>query len=66
MSEPRNGKVFGGKYNSKEEADQIFLVVEEQASFPGGMGEWNKFLRKNLKYPRQATLTVWQFLLFAQ
>lgn len=39
----------------EEEVDQIFLVVEEQASFPGGMGEWNSYLRKNLKYPRQAT-----------
>jgi len=39
----------------EEEADQVFLVVEEQANFPGGMGEWNKFLKKNLKYPRQAT-----------
>ena len=38
----------------EEEADEVFLVVEEQASFPGGMGEWNKFLKKNLKYPRQA------------
>lgn len=39
----------------EEEADEVFLVVEEQASFPGGMGEWNNFLKKNLKYPRQAT-----------
>ncbi|MCO6357887.1 outer membrane transport energization protein TonB [Roseivirga pacifica] len=39
----------------EEEAEEIFMVVEEQASFPGGMGEWNKFLKKNLKYPRQAT-----------
>ncbi len=38
----------------EEEADQVFLVVEEQAMFPGGMAEWGKFLRKNLKYPRQA------------
>ena len=38
----------------EEEADKVFLVVEEDAAFPGGPGEWNKFLRKNLKYPRQA------------
>ena len=38
----------------EEEADEVFLVVEENASFPGGMGAWNKFLKKNLKYPRQA------------
>lgn len=38
----------------EEEADKVFFIVEENAVFPGGMGEWNKFLRKNLKYPRQA------------
>lgn len=38
----------------EEEADQVFLVVEENAQFPGGNGEWNKYLKKNLKYPRQA------------
>ena len=39
----------------EEVADQVFLVVEEQAAFPGGPKAWTKFLRKNLKYPRQAT-----------
>jgi periplasmic protein TonB len=39
----------------EEVADEIFLVVEEQANFPGGTEAWRKFLRKNLKYPRQAT-----------
>ena len=38
----------------EEEADQVFLVVEESAMFPGGMAGWGKFLKKNLKYPRQA------------
>jgi protein TonB len=31
-----------------------FIIVEELASFPGGMEYWNKYLRKNLRYPRQA------------
>ncbi|OEK05479.1 energy transducer TonB [Roseivirga misakiensis] len=38
----------------EEEAEKIFLFVEEDASFPGGFGEWNKFLKKNLKYPKMA------------
>lgn len=38
----------------EEEADQVFMIVEENASFPGGMSEWNKYLKKNLEYPRQA------------
>lgn len=37
----------------EEEVDeqQIFTVVEEMPSFPGGMGECMKFLGKNINYP---------------
>lgn len=35
-------------------ADEVFDVVEESPDFPGGMEAWNDFLRKNLKYPKQA------------
>lgn len=38
----------------EEVADKVFMIVEEQASFPGGQAAWNKFLKKNLEYPRQA------------
>lgn len=31
-----------------------FLVVEEQASFPGGNEAWMKYLVKNFKYPKVA------------
>ncbi len=31
-----------------------FLVVEEQASFPGGNQAWMKYLKKNFKYPKRA------------
>lgn len=31
-----------------------FIVVEEQASFPGGSEAWMKYLMKNFKYPRTA------------
>ena len=34
-----------------EEEDQIFQVVEEDASFPGGTAELMKYLHKNIKYP---------------
>lgn len=40
---------------AEEIADEIFMVVEEMAAFPGGGQAWGKFLRKNLKYPRPAT-----------
>lgn len=38
----------------EEVADKIMLFPEEQASFPGGQKAWRKFLRDNLKYPKQA------------
>ena len=39
---------------AEEEAEAIFLPFEDQAAFPGGKEAWNRFLRKNLKYPKQA------------
>ena len=33
---------------------EIFIVLEQQASYPGGLPELIKFLGKNLKYPSQA------------
>ena len=38
----------------EEVGEEIFMIVEEQASFPGGNKAWGKYLRKNLKYPRTA------------
>lgn len=41
--------------NSPEVAPPTpFIVVEEQASFPGGVQAWTRFLRKNIKYPKFA------------
>ena len=36
------------------EEEEIFQVVEEQASFPGGYGECLKWLQKNMDYPQIA------------
>lgn len=33
------------------EFDQVFTVVEEQATFPGGIEAWTQFIDKNLKTP---------------
>lgn len=41
----------------EEKAEEVFIVVEDQAAFPGGKAAWGKFLRKNLKYPRHAART---------
>lgn len=39
------------------EEEEIFTVVEQMASFPGGLQELNKYLAKNIKYPQQARET---------
>jgi len=38
----------------EEDVDQIFTIVEDAASFPGGISAFYKYLKKSLKYPRQA------------
>ena len=38
----------------EREVEQIFDVVEEQASFPGGLQAMMEFLGKNTKYPEMA------------
>lgn len=38
----------------EEKADEIFDVVENMPTPPGGMQGWNKYLSNNLKYPTQA------------
>jgi protein TonB len=38
----------------KEDVDQIFDIVEEEATPVGGMAAYYKFLSDNLEYPRQA------------
>lgn len=37
-----------------EVVDEIFSVVEEMPSFPGGNSKFYEFVSKNLKYPRKA------------
>ena len=36
------------------EQGEVFLTVEEQPMFPGGMEEMMKFLQRNVKYPKEA------------
>ncbi|MFA5971091.1 MAG: energy transducer TonB [Lentimicrobiaceae bacterium] len=38
-----------------EEKKEIFTIVEEMPSYPGGEAERNKFLADNIVYPQQAT-----------
>ena len=45
---------LGKPVQKSEEEGEIFLVVEEQRMFPGGMEEMVKFLQKEIKYPKEA------------
>lgn len=49
-------KVEVAKVTETESEDEvkIFTVVEQQASFPGGFGELNKYLASHIQYPQQA------------
>src|SRR5258708_20177061 len=38
----------------KEDEAPVFLPVEFEAQFPGGMQAWARFLNKNLHYPEEA------------
>lgn len=48
----------------EEEEQTIFIVVEESASFPGGIQEMTNFIKNNLKYPQQARETGTQGKVF--
>lgn len=37
-----------------ERVDEIFTIVEESASFPGGISAFYEYLKNELQYPRQA------------
>lgn len=38
----------------EEDVDEIFTIVEEPAGFPGGLSAFYGYLKKEMKYPRQA------------
>ncbi len=52
--DPNEGKAKVEVVEVKPVEEQIFTVVEQQASFPGGTEALAKFLTKNLKYPPEA------------
>lgn len=37
-----------------EVAEKIFLIVQEEASFPGGNSAWLTYLKQNFNYPKNA------------
>lgn len=51
---PSNGTVGVVEAPKKADDDAPFTRVEIDASFPGGMTQWARFLNKNLRYPDDA------------
>ena len=47
------GIIEAPKKNDEDE-DGIILHVEIESEYPGGLGAWQRFLRKNLNYPQEA------------
>ena len=37
-----------------DDKDKIFIVVEVQPEYPGGMGKWNEYVKSSLRYPKDA------------
>ncbi len=52
--DPNEGKAKVEVVEVKPDKEEIFTVVEQNASFPGGQEALNKFLSKNIKYPAEA------------
>ena len=46
--------------------EEIFLIVEDQASFPGGEAKLYEFIRNNVKYPQLAKETGIEGTVFVQ
>lgn len=38
----------------EEDEDQVFVIVEKKAEFPGGQKNLMEYLRENIKYPEKA------------
>ncbi|MEQ9302747.1 MAG: energy transducer TonB [Marinoscillum sp.] len=43
-----------GMEMEEEKVEEIFLIVEDQANFPGGIGEFYKYVAQNIGYPEPA------------
>ncbi|MEM6735155.1 MAG: energy transducer TonB [Bacteroidota bacterium] len=47
-------QTYSQEYDSIAFNAEKFIEVEESAQFPGGLNGWTKYLKENLKYPREA------------
>lgn len=54
LNSSESATITGSINNSQNRAEDVHMTVDQTANFPGGMGEWMKFVTSNLKYPQQA------------
>lgn len=52
--EPGENDIVVVGYAPAKTDDEVFMVVEEQPQFPGGMSAMMQYLSSNVKYPEQA------------
>ncbi len=50
----------------EEDADQIFIIVEKQPEFPGGLTAFYQFVQKKMKYPSLARRMVIEGKVYVQ
>lgn len=48
------------------EENPVFTIVENPASFPGGIDAWGQYLKENMKYPKEAIEKSIQGRVFVQ
>lgn len=59
--------LFSKTMEIQEQTDgEVFTIVEEAASFPGGLDAWVGYLQENMKYPEQAQRLGVQGRVFVQ
>jgi TonB family protein len=50
----QGGELISGESYNEDGSIDKYTLLEEAIAYPGGPKEWDKFLRKTLKYPKKA------------
>lgn len=45
---------YPSKIYAEEELKEVYLIVEDQASYPGGLSAWTRYFQENIIYPKEA------------
>ncbi|WP_436517779.1 TonB family protein [Ekhidna sp. To15] len=50
----QSSALFNKTIEVQETSDDVFTIVENAATFPGGLNAFKSYLKENIKYPKQA------------